>query len=763
MREPRTARWIRASVLAGALAGAACRREAPALETPLLWHGDPGFELLVEARNLAPPPSLGGNRLLTGWRGWRTGLPARDDDPATTDEGAPRGERRRGGTVVYAPFRPLARLEVVSLGAAPGRALLLDLAEAAPHAGRVHAVAAGRDLGDVALADPVRIALPDDLPLGRVPIDVGLPEGIAIRGAGLSSARPAGSARLDGDALVQTGDSLVEMFARVPARTATGTAAEDRQARLVGRFEPPADADVDARFELSAQGPAAGDTARFVWTPPSRGGIDVSLPLPDGAVRIRLLARGTRAAGTWRALHVEDPEHPPARVPPPPRLAPARPAPPSLVVVYVLDALRADRVGHLGAGPERTPTLDRLAAEGLTFMAHRSVAPNTLPSTKSLFTGRTWRAGGGLALPAGVPTLAELVRAAGYRTAMVSGNQNVSSTFGMTRGFDFDAPGVKFPPPPGERARFNDNAARAGRAAAAWVRSLAPGEPGFLYVHVIHPHNPYDPPPELARRFAGGIASRIDGGTDTLRDVDRGDRIVAEADRARLRALYAASLAYADRELATLVEAVTRGRAPGDVLFAVTADHGEELFDHGGLLHGYTLYEEMLRIPLILWCPGRLSPGRVERPTDTIDLFATLLALTGATPPPDVAGRSLLDPRPPAAPSPRFAAASAVRGGIYGVRGEHWKVVLAPRSGLQWGMGSGVGRVRDPELVFDLAADPGERDNLAGTSNVEVGWLRSELLRWIAAGAPESADDAGEPVLDEEARQRLKALGYIGN
>jgi hypothetical protein len=104
-----------------------------------------------------------------------------------------------------------------------------------------------------------------------------------------------------------------------------------------------------------------------------------------------------------------------------------------------------------------------------------------------------------------------------------------------------------------------------------------------------------------------------------------------------------------------------------------------------------------------------------------------------------------------------------VRGGIYGVRWGKWKVILAPRSGLQWGMGSGIGRVRDAEFVFDLATDPSEATNLAGTDDVEVGWLRAELLRWIAAGAPEGNEDATEPVLDAEERSRLKALGYIGH
>ncbi|HEY7215000.1 MAG TPA: sulfatase-like hydrolase/transferase, partial [Thermoanaerobaculia bacterium] len=180
---------------------------------------------------------------------------------------------------------------------------------------------------------------------------------------------------------------------------------------------------------------------------------------------------------------------------------------------------------------------------------------------------------------------------------------------------------------------------------------------------------------------------------------------------------------------------------------AVTADHGEELFDHGGVLHGYTLYEEMLRIPLILWAPGRLRPAVVESPTDTLDFRAALL---------DLAGFHAEDP---SASLPRLAAASSLRGGLYAAWSPRFKVIWAPRTSSAWGMGGGWGRSRDPEYVFDLVRDPGETVNLAGSDSFEVAWLRSRLLAWAERGR--TVEEPAEAPTDRETRERLRALGYV--
>jgi arylsulfatase A-like enzyme len=826
------ARLVARAVVCGLLLlTASCDRpvEEPT-ERRRLFASDLAPDLLVESRTLALPPDTGGNRFLSGWWPWRQGGP--------------------GGTVVLAPLAG-ARVEIVQLAARP-RTLALDLLDApGPRRGVVIARHRGREVARAAVADPVELPLPADLPPGRVALDLAweLPAGAAapgVVGGRVRPALPAGVMRQEGHDLVQAGESLVEIVRPVA-----------RGAVLRGTFEPPAAPRRGQWFELTVEDDDGKLQKRFRWEggwlDEVRGARAVRLSL-DGArgfVRVRLAAHGEGPPARWRGLALEVPAHrPPAessagaarlpidqyargsprvdgrrQAPPLPRRSSAVTGaegpssvgpPPRLVIVYVMDALRADTVGHLGGPAGVSPVLDRLARQGLTFRRHRSVAPNTLPSTKSLFVGRTYvTRGGWTLLPEEGPTLAEHFLRAGYRTGLFSGNVHVSRAFGMDRGFEHvaeevlvdggehggaaaldsgqgakalaagssprgaEAPAARF----GPRRPYNDNAEQVHAAALAWLRGLPRGARAFLYLHTIHPHNPYDPPEPIRSRFApAGLP--IEGDTATLLAVQHGRRPVDEAERRRIAGLYAGAFAYNDRELGRFLAALAAWARPRDTLLAVTSDHGEELFDHGGVLHGYTLYEEMLRIPLVLWAPGRVPPGTVERPTDTLDLRRRLLALCGLERPAGAvrgvtgrhsrsgtespgrrgpsaggSGESAVPESAVAGAWHHLAAASSLEGGIFSAQTARWKVIWAPRRGIGWGMGEGAGRMRDAEALFDLARDPRETVNRAGQGDLEAAWLRQRLLAWVAAGDG-PAPAAPPPPLDEETRRRLRALGY---
>ncbi|MEP7013124.1 MAG: sulfatase-like hydrolase/transferase [Acidobacteriota bacterium] len=709
-------------------------------------------DLEAEAGAIALPPSLSGNRFLSGWQAWRD------------------GER-----VVLSPTPGGGRIEIIRL-VAEERRLVLDLRDGDPLDGSVRVRAGERELGTFPWRDPLEIPIPADLPLGRLAIDlVPVPAGAAnprgaaqipnVVNAAVRPIQPSGALKVEGRDLIQAGSSRVETVIRATGET-----------DLLGTFVPPEKPRSGQRWQLTLEREDGSNIRRFYWSASFwnrlRGERGFRLPLrgAKGLVRVRLDAWGDGPPGRWRDLSWAGP----------PEIAEgylaARPAadlvpgaPPRLVVVYVMDALRADAVGAFGGPPGGTPTIDGFGREGLIALRHRANSPNTLPSTKTLFTGHAYLSRGGWKLgPEDGPTLAEAFGRAGYHTGLFSGNVYVSPAYSTDRGFEHDAPEVLIEGYSAQaKPPYNDNAERVNAAALAWLRGLPPGSRAFLYLHVIHPHNPYDPPQPFRSQSAdiAPAGSSLDGSTETLTGIKQGRLEPDEAGRARLRGLYQGSLAYADDQLGRFAGELAKIVPPTETLFAVTADHGEELFDHGGVLHGYTLNEEMLHIPLALRWAGRLRPGKIEEPTDTRDLHATLVDACGLRDPDGKPlpseGRSLLRrplPIPEGEPL-HFAAASSVKGGIYSIQSKRWKLIWAPRTGIGWGMGEGAGRSRDPEYLFDLASDPGERINLAGKGEIEAEWLRGRLLAWIARAQPEA--EGGEAPVDRETLDRLRALGYV--
>ncbi len=721
------------------LALAACRSEPPGAghELPLL-DGAHAPDVLTESRRLELPPATVGNRFVKGWN-----------------------FRRREGVLWLYP-RAGARLEAVQLAARPRELVLRTEISDPPPGSRVRVWADRREVGSFALASPLEVPLPADLPLGRFAVDLEFsPEvDVAVDQAGFRRALPAGEVELGEGSIEQSGDSLVDVVRRVPAGTV-----------LAGRFVPPAGAASDQRFTLLVEVPDGSETV-FEW----RGGLwqrlrgerdfSVALPPTDGLVRVRFLARGTGPAGRWQDLRLRLPaplsqEEAPAEPPEAPRL----------VLLYVMDALRADYLGHLG-GPEGvSPHLDRLAAEGVTLTRHLSVAPNTLPSTKSIFTGQTYLARGGWKLPSDGPeTLAEVFAGAGYRTAVFSGNPNVSATYGTIRGFEHDATREIYRRHTGApETAYNDSAERVQAAARRWLDGIAASERAFAYVHSLNPHNPYQPPEPFLGRFADN-GSTIDASTETLLAIKKRRRPIDGADEDRIRGLYAGSVAYNDLHFRAFLDEIERRYSPGEALVIVTSDHGDELFEHGGVLHGYTLYEDQLQIPLIFWWPTRIEAGRVTAATDNLDLHETLRSLVRAPTSGRGEGRSLwpllrrsaTEPGAARGKEVRFAAASSLKGGIFMARSARYKLIWAPRTGAGWGQGEGRGRSRDPEYLFDLENDPGETVNLAGESSLESAWLRSRLRAWIERGKAIEAGAAEEEVeIDPATRDQLKALGYL--
>jgi len=268
---------------------------------------------------------------------------------------------------------------------------------------------------------------------------------------------------------------------------------------------------------------------------------------------------------------------PEAPVAPP---APAAPARPDVLLISV-DTLRADRVGAYGDPLARTPTMDALAASGALFRQAHTVTPLTLPAHATLLTGRLPRSHGlrdnaGFRLDAGVPTLAEALRAGGYTTGGFVGAYVLDSAWGLDRGFDiWDDP---FHPQDVAEAGAFGEVSRPGaevvNAALAWWRA-APA-PRFAFVHLYEPHAPWDPPA----------------------DNPAGDP-------------YRADIARADALLARLLAGVGK-----EAVVVLVSDHGEGLWDHGEREHGLLLGPSVTRVPLLIRAPA-VTPGPAVSPGPT--------------------------------------------------------------------------------------------------------------------------------------------------
>ncbi len=374
-----------------------------------------------------------------------------------------------------------------------------------------------------------------------------------------------------------------------------------------------------------------------------------------GAVALLVAIPACRSSPPSAPPPSTSPTPPPAASQPSP--GPSAPALKSNVVLIVVDALRADHLGVYGYGKPTSPHLDRLAREGVLFMHARATSSWTLPSVASILTGLYPAAHGAdratFALSNTVPTMPEAFRSAGYRTAAISANPSyVTPRHGLGRGFDEfhvehgglteERRGDVMPADPWSRsfARVSGADVVTSRA-LEWVAAHDDGAaPYFLYLHYVDPHAGYFPPDAEATRFGVAVDDPLRG--DAQWPVLASPKAPAADVVATLVGLYDAEIAHTDAEIGRLIAGV-RGR-PRPTLFVVVGDHGEELNDHGGMGHGRTLFDEVLRVPFLVAGPGLVAGRVIVNPVSLVSVWPTLAAVVGMPPPRNVSGIRLLDP-----------------------------------------------------------------------------------------------------------------------
>src|SRR5262249_28331086 len=276
------------------------------------------------------------------------------------------------------------------------------------------------------------------------------------------------------------------------------------------------------------------------------------------------------------------------------------------VLLVTIDTLRADHVGAYGSTAGLTPTLDRLAREGVPFEHAYAHVPLTLPSHTSPLTALypTQHGGhdNGAFRPGDLPTLATALQSAKYRTAAFVGAFVLDARFGLNRGFDtYDD---RLAGSSADLEVVQRTAEQVLEPAFQWIQgnhqSPITNQPFFAWVHLYDPHEPYAAPEPYRSRYT----------TDP----------------------YAGEVAYTDASLGSFLERLRANGHLSNTLVVVAADHGESLGDHGERTHGLFAYDATLRVPLVMWAPPRLAPAVATFPARLVDVAPTILDLVGAAP-----------------------------------------------------------------------------------------------------------------------------------
>jgi arylsulfatase A-like enzyme/Flp pilus assembly protein TadD len=386
------------------------------------------------------------------------------------------------------------------------------------------------------------------------------------------------------------------------------------------------------------------------------------------------------------------------------------------IILISIDTLRSDHLPAYGYTRVATPAIDAFSADSVVFERAYSQCPLTLVSHASVFTGLMPAAHGirdniGYQLDSRAKTLAEILRTHGYATGGAVSAVVLRGETGIKRGFDFWNDDIELDPSLLSFGRAQRSGDATREIAQRWIGDHK-DKPFLFFLHIYEPHMPYEP---------------------------------VEPFRSRYGATYDGEIATADAIVGRFVDYLKAQGLYDRSTILLMSDHGEGLGDHGEQEHGLLLYRETLQVPLMLKLPREASRGtRVTAPVQLIDIYPTLAEAFGV--PNSGESRSLL----------------RTANGDLGDSRAIYAETYYPRFHFGWSdlhsiiVGSdhyihGPG----PEL-YDLAADPAEKRNVLQESRRVFLSLRSRIQPFIhAAPGPSSVDD--------ETKQQLMALGYLGS
>ncbi|MEO0592505.1 MAG: sulfatase [Myxococcota bacterium] len=416
-----------------------------------------------------------------------------------------------------------------------------------------------------------------------------------------------------------------------------------------------------------------------------------------------------------------------------------------LIVLLLIDAVRADAVGCYGYSKPTTPVIDELCKKGTRFTRMYSNAPWTRPSTASFLTGlnasRHQTQSYKTKMSKSVKTVAGQLKKQGFKTYGFSANGNGGSLANLHFGFDVfrDVSNTYTKKKRGKTYnRLPTGEFMVARVLEHLAQTKAKKE--FLFLFLVDPHDPYGAPAHLEKQFLG---ADFKGKIRRNALWERNNNYPPD-ERHSMRAIYDAGIRYSDIAVEQLIEGLKKqGRWDNTTLF-VTADHGEGFGEHNFYLHAHHFWNEVIHVPLIAY-GGPFNTGRTdERVTQAIDVSATILDLAGADPD-AVDGYSLLKP-------PRDNPHVISEYNEFGIRRQ---AIVGPRYKVIWQRAAirdeYMKEARDPKFfpsvifegervrVFDLVKDPGEKKDLSASMPAEAKSLLAQLRAFVAESDRTSA------------------------
>lgn len=409
---------------------------------------------------------------------------------------------------------------------------------------------------------------------------------------------------------------------------------------------------------------------------------------------------------------------------------------PQYVIIIIMDAVRPDHVSCYGYERNTTPNIDELAGDGVVFDDAISQAPWTLSSVATLLSstfpcqhGASRVEGKNVPLKNTAMTIGEILMAEGYLTCAMSTAKIFTPTLGLSQGFSesYIVGGT-------EDVLEKVAAPQLTDAAVMWLRKNK-NEKCFLVLHHYDPHSAYIAGEECLSRFDPGYEGpfRFRFGSLEILKMAKAGRIseavnLTDEDVRHIKALYDCEILRTDRAIGRLVDSLEAwGRLEKSMIF-VTADHGEEFLEHGSIEHGQTVYEETIKVPLVLFCPSYVAgPLRVGQQVGLIDVAPTILDALSIDIPPNFEGKSLMplvsskfgtfdkSPRPCGVPAGCLITEAVIhRSEKKSLRCPPWKLIFDPFFGAA--------------ELYKIAEDPNETANLIDTRGDIASGLTDVLL-----------------------------------